>query len=551
MTSAPTIAMLAAILLLAVYHRLVARLEGPRERKSGVVFGAYVVVVDLIVPAALAVGIMSRITSDPFAKLDVFTMSERLVAAGKPEEAERRLRAHLEVSPLDVRAHEYYVWAHFRDPRQSRDDLGVLAYYKGFAEQPERAALSHLGQGLYWLEMKEPEKALAALDSCGDPRFPRISLLRGRALEQLARYDEAVAAYEMARNVPEDRQAALTGLADALVARRDWPRLRAHLQSMEPDEARQTNAWHELQLRDGKIGAHLAAMLTALWRRVGASHVILALLTLAFWFVIIRRWDRCEAPRRAVTAAVLMGALFTYLPVIIHAIVSTGTVDVGNVSWKYLALSVLAIGLVEEGVKIAPVLLLRRFTRLVNTPADWAIYGACSGLGFAIVENLMVEAVLGPHAAMEAAGVGVPFHVSLTALVGLWAAEKEGDGRAAGTRLAMGLFAAAVLHGLYDFLITGPVAPLGLGALVIAAWTFSRFGRRLGAALRSRPFHANARPQSRPTRRTFFRAFASLAVVVFVLQTQDVGVERATILLCDSARTCLLAVLVLGKLTRI
>src|SRR5687767_7337812 len=127
MLASPAVALLATIVLLSVYHLVVALLEGPpKTREPGVGLAAYIVVVDLLVPAALAITLMSQVVPDPLAKVDVFERADRLVSAGLPEAAATELRKWLEKSPGDVRAHRYYLWAHFRAPvlraKQARND---------------------------------------------------------------------------------------------------------------------------------------------------------------------------------------------------------------------------------------------------------------------------------------------------------------------------------------------------------------------------------------------------------------------------------------------
>jgi len=66
--------------------------------------------------------------------------------------------------------------------------------------------------------------------------------------------------------------------------------------------------------------------------------------------------------------------------------------------WWYC---VLAIGLVEEIVKIIPFLVILYFTDEINEPFDYILYGSVSALGFAFIENIQyiygsnLEAVYG------------------------------------------------------------------------------------------------------------------------------------------------------------
>ena len=51
--------------------------------------------------------------------------------------------------------------------------------------------------------------------------------------------------------------------------------------------------------------------------------------------------------------------------------------------------STIVIGMVEEFVKVLPVLLLLRFSNQIDEPIDYIVYGGMSALGFAFIENIL------------------------------------------------------------------------------------------------------------------------------------------------------------------
>jgi hypothetical protein len=51
--------------------------------------------------------------------------------------------------------------------------------------------------------------------------------------------------------------------------------------------------------------------------------------------------------------------------------------------------SVIGIGAIEELVKIIPLLLILRYTKIINEPFDYIVYASISALGFAFIENLI------------------------------------------------------------------------------------------------------------------------------------------------------------------
>jgi hypothetical protein len=106
-----------AVGLLGAYYAAVARWLLPVDvRFGGQRHLMYRLLVELVVPAALAAGLMFAVASDPLRELPVLERAARLVRAGLLERAETELRDWLERHPEDVRAHRVRLWAHFRAP---------------------------------------------------------------------------------------------------------------------------------------------------------------------------------------------------------------------------------------------------------------------------------------------------------------------------------------------------------------------------------------------------------------------------------------------------
>lgn len=560
LSPAPARDLLVALGLLGAYYAAVHRWSRPRDvRFGGGRALIHALLLELVVPAAFAVAVMSAVASDPLPGLPILERAERLVRAGLPERAETELKDWLERHPDDVRAHRARLWAHFRAPLtrgrgHHRDDATVLEHYRRWPEaHPEFAPVANLAQGIYWRELKEPARALEALDACADPRFPGISLERGRTLARLGRYPEAIDAFELAVRVGGDERAATHGLAASLTAALRWERLRALFASAGEVQLQGSAAWRALQLHDGEVAAYLLAVLAHGVEDVGATEAILALLTLALWFLAIRWWDRFEGEPMAVAAAtVLLGAVTSQLVFVVNDVVSLGgPVALRNVWWKDLAYSVVVIGLVEEAVKLVPLLLVRRLTRHVDEPVDWAIYGACSALGFATWENVAYQAGFGSATVVARAITSVPLHVCLTALVGLSAVAAEQRGRSKIAGLLSGLAAAALVHGLFDFFILGPFQLLIVGTLAVAILLFRVFIAGLAQALALSPFRGEPGARTFSARRGFFRAFVALVIATYVLQARSIGPGLALLPMLSSTLLNGLGVLLLLSLAEV
>ena len=148
------------------------------------------------------------------------------------------------------------------------------------------------------------------------------------------------------------------------------------------------------------------------------------------------------------------------------------------------AYALLAIGPIEELAKLLPfVVVVLRF-RAFDEPIDGIIYASFIALGYATVENLQYLAYLTPVEAWARAFASPVIHILFASI---WAYRITGAHlRSSGVARAAitGLLLAALLHGLYDFLVLlQPVAALPVAAtMIVGMWVWRlRLLRRLSA----------------------------------------------------------------------
>lgn len=133
-----------------------------------------------------------------------------------------------------------------------------------------------------------------------------------------------------------------------------------------------------------------------------------------------------------------------------------------------LLYAVLAIGPIEEIAKLLPFLLIIVRLQEFDEPLDGIIYASFIGLGYAAVENWQYLDYLTP---LEAAlrGFASPIvHMLFASIWGYWVAQAVFQDRSMIRGAAIGLAIAALLHGLYDFIvILQPRSALPVAALLI------------------------------------------------------------------------------------
>ncbi|MDX5320071.1 MAG: PrsW family glutamic-type intramembrane protease [Bacteroidota bacterium] len=117
----------------------------------------------------------------------------------------------------------------------------------------------------------------------------------------------------------------------------------------------------------------------------------------------------------------------------------------------------LSVALTEEGVKAAIMLLVAYPRKAFNEPFDGIVYAVAVSMGFAISENLLY--VFGKSVNADADWVAilraitaVPAHASFAILMGYFMGISKFH-RIPGVYLVIGLAAAVLFHGSYDFFL--------------------------------------------------------------------------------------------------
>ncbi len=130
--------------------------------------------------------------------------------------------------------------------------------------------------------------------------------------------------------------------------------------------------------------------------------------------------------------------------------------------------ALLAIGPIEELAKLLPFLfVVLRFDEF-DEPLDGIIYASFLGLGYAAVENWQYLDYLTPLEAVLRGFASPIVHILFASIWGYWIARAFLNGHSIARAAVIGFTIAALLHGLYDFIvILKPQSALPVAALLI------------------------------------------------------------------------------------
>ena len=136
------------------------------------------------------------------------------------------------------------------------------------------------------------------------------------------------------------------------------------------------------------------------------------------------------------------------------------------------AYSVLAIGVIEELVKIIPFMLIVLRFKEFDEPIDGIIYASFIALGFSAMENLPYLQFLDNREAYLRGFAGPVIHIVFASFWGYHIGRAYLRGESLLLGIVKGFLAAAVCHGLYDFIVlqNSMIAPPIAAVLIVAIW---------------------------------------------------------------------------------
>lgn len=137
-----------------------------------------------------------------------------------------------------------------------------------------------------------------------------------------------------------------------------------------------------------------------------------------------------------------------------------------------LAYAVLAIGPIEEFSKLLPFVVIVLRMKAFDEPMDGIIYASFIALGYAAAENIHFLQFLTPFEAVARGFASPVIHILFASIWGHWIGRAYLAGRPILVCGLEGFAIAAVLHGLYDFVVLlSPAWSLPVGALgIVILW---------------------------------------------------------------------------------
>lgn len=323
---------------------------------------------------------------------------------------------------------------------------------------------------------------IAALTFPNDPGLPR---LMAADLKRTARdYEGALADYETAGAEPALADARRRAVA--LAVSRDWTGVIDRLLA----QPAYYEAVHEIRDDLSRLVAQEQFDVPQLFRRnfegalgllAKTDYLLLSLLTAAVWFVSLHK--ACRLPRRQwwfSLAGLPLGIFSTIVALVLLSLQQArhGLTD-SEAAGPALLFQIASVGLREESAKLLCFLPLALLLLRHGTPARALMAASCTGLGFALKENIGYYQLSGGAGVLSRFVTATFLHIALTGLSGLAFFKFLRYPKNFGPLFLATFTGMVMLHGFYNFSQAGFDNPFsrelsGLFPFIIAglAWYY-------------------------------------------------------------------------------
>lgn len=414
---------------------------------------------------------------------DDLTRAAILHDAEKKQEAAEIFEQMLKKQPADLELNRYYIMCKQGSAKAVEGRLQPLLY--DLKTRDRALYLQGFARSMY---DDDHAGALERFRRVKNQKLPYLHNSMGYVLQELNRPEQAEAAYrkEIANQTHAD--VATANLCRLYMQLEEPAKVRGLLQDpvTAPHLSLYQRSWLAWQEQD--FGTYCWLMLKEIFE-TPAVHMASAFLIAVMWLVLLKRLDAFEPePTWALLVVFGMGCLAVQLLILpLHQFMRG--IDPRSSTVQDIYYAVFHVGVVEEIIKLVPVVLFAMISRQINEPVDFLIYGSASALGFATIENAgYFDTYAYSDVMMTRFTLCVVGHITWTSIVCYtWARARHIHRHSIPVSLVatgLALAVAIVWHGLYDNVDSNLKDFLGLLEAVLYGWM-------LADALNHSPYFAD------------------------------------------------------------
>lgn len=408
--------------------------------------------------------------------------------------------------------HYGLITAHFSQPRQirkhsydaetyGRNDDSLRILYASIAKSPDpvRSDIGYYGLGLIESLTMHDEQALSSFanvrnrslkylnNSIGRVLLHQIKQSGGRNVYNTFLLGEQCFRKELAQT-RRNTKGAYDNLLSLFVMINQIDSVRDLLRN-EPivlDYAEPRTIRIAYFISGGIVG-YIGGCIRTIQANVDPVGFCAALLVLIAWLIFLRQIDVFHSEKWIY----IVGTCLSAMTIVFMTLPAIDSLDVFGFTSSWMPkifYDIISVGVYEELLKILPLLIgMRFFQKEIQEPVDLIIYASVSALGFAFIENLFYFNQYPVGSFTARALQAVVLHMVCSSLIAYYMIQSiYGRRWKKSIGFLYGLFIAAVIHGLYDFMLDND---LSVVSYVLVLLLLLQYGTMIGDALRRSPFY--------------------------------------------------------------
>lgn len=322
--------------------------------------------------------------------------------SNQPELAEQTLFQIVQRDRHNIENHYKYISVHFfipekksvgKDRYEYRDDETIQKYYNSLAESTDEilSDIGHYGKGLIAVQFENYPGAVKQFQAVRNEQLKYLNNSLGNAYLQLDSTEKAQKHFRKEIEQDGNLSGAYYNLIRLLFDQGETDEINLLLSNKETKKYFPESVERAIYFKKSQPINYGILLFKRISSGFNIWGFLAAFLIMGSWIMYLRKIDVFEVERwRHIIIVVGLGMLFSFLTFPLsdfnnHVL---GFRLNGEVINDFLY-CVIGIGAIEEFVKIIPLLLILRFTKIVNEPFDYILYASLSALGFAFVENLI------------------------------------------------------------------------------------------------------------------------------------------------------------------
>jgi len=357
---------------------------------------------------------------------------------------------------------------HYERIKKVNGDYDYFEYVKALQENYHRFALaddndiSSLGNfclGVMSMQEENKDQAYSYFHKVTNDQLPYLHFCLGELFFKEGKEKEAAAEYLQELQIEKgNRVTSFVNLIGMYKEDRDYESLHKLLQYDLANSYFPDHLARETLLQAGDFNKYLIRTVGTVFHRINWMGFVAALLISVIWLIYISRLNIFKRGKFIYLLSMFLGGsicVFIVLPFSDSVTMFTQW-SINGGFFNDLFYSIFIIGVPEEFVKILPLLLVPLFSKGLQDPVDYIVYGSASALGFAFVENLLYFDQIRDGIIHGRAYLSVIGHMADTSFVAygiVLSVFKLKKKKTLIYVLPLSFLFASVVHGLYDFFL--------------------------------------------------------------------------------------------------